>query len=129
MSDSPPWWRRLLPRLLLVGGVVLAASLFARELPREQTLVFRLPSTRDVVGLEASWTRLGRDEPAGAVQLTFSKPPPMRVRHRFSSPNGDYEVAVAVRRKALPSEETREITTVRNVHLEGGEVILPLRPE
>lgn len=132
-------WRQHLPRLVLVGGLALAAVVVAPAIPRDQTLVFRLgDAVQPVRRLEATWTRDGQDEPTGGVTLSFPDHAPRRVRHELHVPNGKYVLAIVVERApetsprgraTLPAEHTARVHYVRRVDLEGGETIVPLWQE
>ncbi len=133
-------WRQHLPRLVLLGGLAVAAVVVAPTIPRDQTLVFRLgEEVQPVHRLEATWTRYGQEEPTGGVTLTFPDHAPSRVRHQLHVPNGQYVLAIVLERAApettsrgranLPREHTARIRYVRRVDLEGGETLVPLWQE
>lgn len=133
-------WKRHLPRLVLLGGLALAAVVVAPTIPRDQTLVFRLgEEVQPVRRLEATWTRYGQDEPTGGVTLTFPDHAPRLVRHQLHVPNGQYVLAIVLERAApettsreranLRGEHTARIRYVRRVDLEGGKTIVPLWQE
>ncbi len=75
--------------------------------------------------LDASWTREGHGEPLGGVKLTFRERAPRHVRHQFSSPNGDYSLAIRLRGERGDPETTYS----RRVTLTGDETVVPLLPE
>lgn len=116
-------WRPIAVRLVLLGGLALAVALVAPELPRDQTVVFRLGAP--VSALEASWTRAGQAEPTGGVTLTFPGNSPRRVRHEFSCPNGDYSLEIRVK----PRTGGPDALYSRRVTLSGHETVVPLLPE
>lgn len=121
---SPPAWRRLGARLVLVGGVALAASWLAQYLPRDQELVFRIPDPSSIRRLDLSLTRDGEKAPENGVTLNFPSAPPSSIRHRTSLPNGRYQIAISVRRQLPDGPE--ETSWVRRVSLDGGETLVVL---
>jgi hypothetical protein len=112
-----PRIRRYAALAVLGIGLSLAVSVVAPELPKDQTLVFRLPE-RPVRALSATFTPRGEAEPVGGVTLAFEDAAPREVRHQVSLPNGPYELAIHVE---SPEEPPASGTSVlRRVELEGG---------
>lgn len=140
-----PKLRSLLARVILVGGVTLVATYFARNAPHEQTIGVRL-GRHEVAHISGVVTRSGDDEPIAGFSQNFSEafPAPRVVRHAFSAPNGNYVVVVRClerptaapepsgRPPAAPGERMKEqerhnlieTTFERRVSLAGGEVIV-----
>lgn len=124
MTSAEPVWRQVAPKAVLLGGLAVAGAIIAPEVPRGQTVVFRLPVGQPVGRLEAEWTRAGHEAPAGGVTLNFPAKAPSSVRHEFSSPNGSYDLAISVKQRS--GSDWRETVHHRQVLLEGTEIIVPL---
>ncbi len=126
-ADTPSWRRRL-SRVVLIGGFALAIAQLLPDAPRTQDLVFRLGTdVASVRRLEASFTPEGESEAASGVTLSFSSPPPSRVHHSVSLPNGVYRIDVQVVREAAPGRLEHSDRTHR-VRLEGEETVISVEP-
>lgn len=118
-----PEVRRWAARILLAGGAAAMLVFFAPRVPRDQSLTFRVGS--DVQKLEASFTKQGEIEPRRGLTLSFGQGAPRSIRQSVSLPNGAYQVAVEIERRASDGSPT-ETTYLRQVNLEGGETVLAL---
>ena len=130
-TPRPSRLRAVASRALLLGGAALAVVTIAPALPREQNVVFVVGRDPPVRKLDVRWTRAGDAEPTGGVTLRFDRGAPRRVRHRFSAPNGEYELEGAVAR-AAPGANAKpgaETSFARRVRLEGHETVVLLRRE
>ncbi len=136
--------RARIARIALVSGVALAATQLLPALPHDQQLVFRAPTGAPISALEATWSAVGSDEPAGGVQFKFEDRPPRRVQHTVSLPNGEYRLTVHAE-FASPSmndrspraepdsaavshskSDRKQTTRELSVNLEGGATIISL---
>src|SRR5688572_1406633 len=92
MSEERASLRRKLARMVLLLGLGLTLVYLLPRLPREQTLVFRVPAN-DVERLEVSFTPRGESDAWGGFSLRL--PGASRdVRHEVELPNGDYELSI-----------------------------------
>jgi hypothetical protein len=107
--------RPVLARIMLVGGVVSVVAIGARNAPHDQSIALRL-NGRDITHFQAVITRPVYTEATLGFSQSFPDRSPSTVRHRFSAPNGDYEIAITLR------ERSRELTGVANspTNLESG---------
>jgi len=126
--------RRLGAWLVLGVGIALAATQLGPAVPRDQTIVFRLPPAegRGTTRLDASFTKVGERESHAGVSLTLEAPRPARVRHRLRLPNGDYIVALQLTSGATtgPSApEKTETSRARRVTLSGDETLIVFEAE
>jgi hypothetical protein len=139
-----PALRRRLALLALVAGGVLILRTADRDLPREQTLVFR-PSAElreSPLRLTVTITRSGESEARGGFTLSRESGDRSELRHDFRAPNGDYVITVdvvvparsespavtAARGASSPTEEKRETSSVHRVTLGGGDIVVPIGP-
>lgn len=143
-------------RAAVVVLAVLAVVLFqtvSRDLPREQTLIFRFPlgGRTDATELTASFTRVGEREARAGVTLSLREVAGHDIRCSVHLPNGDYIVTVELTGGAngssvsdnksahrapqnsgtltardAASEIRSETMVVRRVTLEGAESVVPL---
>jgi hypothetical protein len=86
-------------RAAVVVLALLAVVLFqtvSRDLPREQTLIFRFPlgERTDATELTASFTRVGEREARAGVTLSLREVTGHDIRCSVHLPNGDYIVTV-----------------------------------
>jgi hypothetical protein len=86
-------------RAAVVVLALLAVVLFqtvSRDLPREQTLIFRFPlgERTDATALTASFTRVGESEARAGVTLSLREVVGHDIRCSVHLPNGDYIVTV-----------------------------------
>src|SRR5690606_28107010 len=86
-------WRRRLARLLLVGGIALAATQLLGGIPKEQELVVRLQTPVAVRTLNATWFDTEGQE-VGGVTLHFPAGRKRTIRHHVELPDGSYEIHV-----------------------------------
>jgi hypothetical protein len=90
-------WRRIVTRAVVVVGVLWVGGLMMRSFPHDQVLVFPVGSVfPNATRFSASWKQPGEREARGGVTLTFTTPPPLRIRHHAELPNGDYLVSIEV---------------------------------
>jgi hypothetical protein len=132
-----PSWRRRAALVFLGVGTVVASRAISRDLPHEQTFVFRLEESERhaPLKLSASFVRVGESEPRAGVSLTRDGSEHGDPRQTLSLPNGDYVVTVEwahVGKGTLAdASATKESETsrVERVTLSGGEtiVLLPKR--
>jgi hypothetical protein len=126
-------WRRRAAVIFLAVGVALGASTILRDVPREQTLIFRLDRSQRGVpfNLSVSLTRAGESEAATGLQINRDGHETHDPRHTFRLPDGDYVVSIDFTLLAdggtsnMPKEE--ETSRVERVTLTGGETIVPLQ--
>ena len=125
-----PQWRRRVAFAFLAVGLVLTAQAVSRDLPHEQTLVFRLSENQRHVPftLHASLTRVGESEACAGLSVTLSGTEHGDPRHTLRLPNGDYVVTASwqVKSDAGTSPKEDETSRVERVTLTGGESIVPL---
>lgn len=146
MTELPgtPALRRRLALVALVIGGLLVLRTADRDLPREQTLIFR-PSGElgdGAVSLTATITRTGDSEARGGFTLNRAAGDRSELRHTLRAPNGEYVLTVdfAVSESATgaagksgapaggPPAEKRETSSVHRVTLEGGDVVVRIGP-
>jgi hypothetical protein len=143
LPGTPALRRRLALAALVVGGLLLLRTV-DRDLPREQTLIFRTgPELREApVRLTATITRAGDSEPRSGFTITRPSGERSELRHTFRAPNGDYVVTVdflfpdfgtstdggADAGPGAPSAEKRETSSVHRVSLRGGDIVVPIGP-
>jgi hypothetical protein len=143
LPGTPALRRRLALVALLVGGLLVVCTA-DRDLPREQTLIFRPPAEllNAPVRLSATITRAGDSEARGGFTLSRPSGDRSELRHTFRAPNGEYVVTVdfvapdasasttgrAVAPPGGPEEEKRETPSVHRVTLRGGDVVVPIGP-
>jgi hypothetical protein len=123
-------------RLRRIGGIVVLAvgllagsRLLGETWPREQVVVFRLPSDLAEVAthLDASFTRVGEREPAHGLSLSLHPGGPRDLRERISLPGGEYIVALELTygNNAGPSAPKKsETSRARRVRLDGEETLV-----
>jgi hypothetical protein len=141
MLPGTPALRRRLALLALVAGGLLVLRTADRDLPREQSLVFRPGAELRGVPLRltATITRAGESEARGGFTITREAADRSELRHTFRAPNGEYVVTVDVvvppgsesaAGTAPPSapEEKRETSSVHRVTLGGGDVVVSIGP-
>jgi hypothetical protein len=132
-----PAWRRRAAFVFLGVGTVVASRAVSRDLPHEQTFVFRLDESERhaALKLSASFVRVGESEPRAGVSLSRSGSEFGDPRQTLNLPNGDYVVTVewehvgkAAFDDASAAKES-ETSRVERVTLSGGEtiVLLPKR--
>jgi hypothetical protein len=124
-DHKPSPFRRAAARLVLVVGLALALVSLLPQLPREQTLVFRVPESH-VQRLDVSFTPHGEEQASGGFTLSFSGSAPHHVRHQVDLPNGDYELSIELTRDGNEGRRDQETSFVRRVTLAGGETIISL---
>jgi hypothetical protein len=88
-----PKLRTLLPRIILIGGVLGVGAVMAPQMPHEQGITVRL-GNRQVARVSGVVTKLGDAEPTAGFSQDFSGRSPRSVRHEFSAPNGTYIVVI-----------------------------------
>jgi hypothetical protein len=139
LPGTPALRRRLALAALVVGGLLLLRTV-DRDLPREQTLIFRTsPELRGApVRLTVTITRAGESEARSG--FTISRPGGDRseLRHTFRAPNGDYVLTVdffipdvaasAAGSVVAPIAEKRETSSVHRVTLGGGDIVVSIGP-
>jgi hypothetical protein len=105
--------------LLLLGFAAVGLFVF-REVPRSVTLVYAIEDAPAVRGVEVE-VRRG----TGAIrqaEFRFPSGAPAQVRHELKLPDGEYRVAVRVRRAAGAPHLTLHPVTVA----ESGPIVLPI---
>ncbi|HTQ02933.1 MAG TPA: hypothetical protein VMI54_03710 [Polyangiaceae bacterium] len=130
-------WRRRVAFLFLGVGTVVASRAVSRDLPHDQTFVFRLDESErhEPLKLSASFVRVGESEPRAGVSLSRDGSENADPRQTLHLPNGDYVVTVEwehVGKAALDDArdgKESETSRVERVTLSGGEtiVLLPKR--
>jgi hypothetical protein len=92
---QPALRRRAAVVVLALLAVVLVQTV-SRDLPREQTLIFRFPlgERTDATELTASFTRVGEREARAGVTLSLRDVTGHDIRCSVHLPNGDYIVTV-----------------------------------
>jgi hypothetical protein len=144
LLPGTPALRRRLALLALVIGGLLVLRAADRDLPREQTLIFRTaPELREgPLRLTATITRAGDSEPRGGFTVNREPGDRSELRHTFRAPNGEYVVTVdfavpgaapsttgtPVASPGPPAEEKRETSSVHRVTLTGGDIVVPIGP-
>jgi hypothetical protein len=127
-----PATRRRVAFLFLGLGVVLALRSVERDLPREQTLTFRLPEElrRVPLRLSATVTRAGEAEARSGFTLERTGNERGEATARFRAPNGDYVLTVDYLERRPhdkpPAAEkpNRETASVHRVTLAGGDLVV-----
>jgi len=132
-----PAWRRRAAFVFVGVGTVLASRAVSRDLPHEQTFVFRLDQSERhaPLKLSASFVRVGESEPRAGVSLTRDGSESGDPRQTLSLPNGDYVVTVEWEHVGKATLDAASVTKegetsrVERVTLSGGEtiVLLPKR--
>jgi hypothetical protein len=125
--------RRRAALAFLMLGAALAARALSRDLPHEQTLVFRPGETlRHVpLTLHATVTRVGESEAHAGLTVTLDGKEPRDPRQTLRLPDGDYIVTLDWTLKtdaSSPGPKESETSRVERVTLAGGETIVPLAP-
>jgi hypothetical protein len=128
-----PAWRRRVALGFLGLGAVLAVRALSRDLPREQTLIFRPSETlrRVPLTLHVSVTRVGESEARAGLSVTRSGSEASDPRQTLRVPDGDYVVTLDWTLKDDDSNRApkeNETSRVERVTLTGGETIVPLAP-
>jgi hypothetical protein len=125
-----PRWRTLAARGVLLLGVLTLFALLAPNLPREQTLVLRVPKGAPVKSISVTLTPLGDAAPTAGFTLKYPDGAPQRIEHRTSLPNGEYDVELALERQPHNQGDVeRETKYHRRIQLEGGATNIRLRDE
>jgi hypothetical protein len=128
-----PGIRRRVALVFLALGAVLAFRTIHQDLPREQTLVFRLDHSLRAapLSLTATITRAGESEARNGFTLTRTGGERADPRQTFRAPNGDYVLTVDWNPlgdgTSRPAEK-RETSSVHRVTLEGGDIVVPIGP-
>jgi hypothetical protein len=143
LPGTPALRRRLALVALVVGGLLVFRTV-DRDLPREQSLIFR-PSSElrgAPLRLTATITRAGESEARSGFTITRASGDRSELRHTFRAPNGDYVLTVdflfpdvaggtagsAVAPPTAPPAEKRETSSVHRVTLGGGDIVVPIGP-
>lgn len=128
-----PAWRRRAAVVFLALGVALGVKTISRDLPHDQTLIFRLDE-RDrhtPLELDVSFTRVGASEASAGVTITRDGSEAGDPRHTVRLPDGDYVVTIDWRlrssKDANAESKEGETSRVERVSLVGGEIIVPLQ--
>jgi hypothetical protein len=126
LPGTAEWRRRIAFAFLMLGGV-LAVRTVARDVPKEQVLVFRLDGAarHEPIALHASLTRIGESEARAGFSFTRHGDESADPREIVNLPDGDYVVTIDV---TFRDEAAKEYKTSRaeRVSLRGGEIIVPL---
>jgi hypothetical protein len=130
IPQSPAFRRRAALALLVVGGVLVLRTV-DRDLPREQTVVFRLAEDlrSTPLNMTATLTRAGDSEPQGGFSLTRTGDEPGDPRKTFRARNGDYLVTVdwnPIAAEKPTGDAKPETSTVHRVTLAGGDIVVPI---
>lgn len=126
-------WRRRVAVGFLALGAVLSVRALSRDLPHEQTLIFRPSETlrRVPLTLHVSVTRVGESEARAGLSVTRSGGETSDPRQTLHVPDGDYVVTLdwALKEDASSrASKENETSRVERVTLTGGETIVPLAP-
>jgi hypothetical protein len=143
LPGTPALRRRLALAALVIGGLLVLRTA-DRDLPREQTLIFRTsPELRGApVRLTATITRAGDSEARSGFTIARPSGDRSELRHTFRAPNGDYVVTVdffvpevatgaagaTVAAPGALGAEKRETSSVHRVTLGGGDIVVPIGP-
>jgi len=125
VAPKPGPLRRAAARLVLLVGLGLALVSLLPQLPREQTLVFRVQENQ-VQRLAVSFTPRGERAASGGFTLSFPGSAPSHIRHQLELPNGEYELSIELTREMNARRRDQETSFVRRVTLDGGETIISL---
>ena len=117
--------RRRLAILVLAVGAAAAVATVSNDYPREQPIVFRLPSTRRGT-LSASFTKVGEAEARTGFTLELAERAHRDVNHSIRAPNGDYIVTIEFRPRAPLGGTSPETSVSERVSLSGSEVVVPV---
>jgi hypothetical protein len=126
-------WRRRAAVGCLAFGAVLAGRAVSRDLPHEQTLVFRLDESarHTPLKLSASVLRIGESEARAGFTLVRDGAENGDPTERLRLPNGDYLVTIELEYRERAPEPSAakegETSRVERVTLSGGETVVPLR--
>jgi hypothetical protein len=125
-----PASRRRLAFVFLGVGTVVSLQALSRDLPHEQTLIFRLSETlRGLpLTLHVSVTRVGESEARAGLSVTRSGSETSDPRQTLRVPDGDYVVTLDWTLKGDRAPKERETSRVERVTLSGGEITIPLAP-
>lgn len=135
-----PAWRRRVAVAFLALGAVLAVRVLSRDLPHEQTLIFRLSETlRHVpLTLNVSLTHIGDSDACAGLTVSRTGTESGDPRHTLRLPDGDYVVTASWTLRSdgdnLRTTGTERVqgrkedgtSRVERVTLTGGEIIVPL---
>jgi len=130
LPGTAAWRRRIAFAFLMLGGV-LALRTVARDVPKEQTLVFRLDEAarHEPLALRATLTRVGESEARAGFSFTRHGDESGDPREIVNLPDGDYVVTIDVtganESAGAAAKEYKTSRAVR-VTLRGGEIIVPL---
>jgi hypothetical protein len=118
--------------VLAVGAAILLA-LFEPDFPRDQTLVFRLPSSDATPHeLEVAFTPVGATRATQGFSIALTEPQRREIRHEVRLPNGDYLVTIeltSTHYSASNAPVKLETSAVRRVTLSGQETLIVLDGE
>jgi hypothetical protein len=118
--------------VLAVGAAILLA-LFEPDFPRDQTLIFRLPSTGATpLELEVAFTPVGAARATQGFSIALTEPKRREIRHEVRLPNGDYLVTIELTSThySAPNAPAKLETSVgRRVTLSGQETLIVLDGE
>jgi hypothetical protein len=130
-----PGIRRRLGFAVLAVGAILVFRTIDKDLPREQTLVFRLDDSLKgmPLSLTATITRAGESKARNGFTLTRTGPEAGDPRQTFRAPNGDYVVTIDCNpldtgEKSAHPAEKRETSSVHRVTLGGGDIVVRIGP-
>lgn len=147
LPGTPALRRRIAVAFLAVGAVI-AVRVLSRDLPHEQTLIFRLGDNlrRVPFTLDVSLTRVGDSDACAGLTLSRNGAESGEPRHTLRLPDGDYVVtarwtlrsdgdnlrtAATTQSGATGANQGAkedETSRVERVTLTGGEIIVPLAP-
>lgn len=125
--------RRRVALGFLAFGAVFAMKALSRDLPHEQTLIFRASETlrRVPLTLRVSLTRVGESEARAGLSVTRTGTEAGDPRQILQVPDGDYVVTLDWTLKETGSNgaaKENETSRVERVTLTGGETVVPLAP-
>ncbi|MCH2109530.1 MAG: hypothetical protein MK135_09380 [Polyangiaceae bacterium] len=109
MTQATSWrewsfWKKRVARVLLVGGVVLAAQYFSNQMAQKQELILVAPGDYQVERVHVLLTRQGADEIyRGIDQVNANKENRMGLFPQL--PPGEYQVEIAVQLRT-PKEQS-----------------------
>jgi hypothetical protein len=128
-------WRRRVALVFVGVGTVVASRAVSRDLPHDQSVVFRLGESEQhaPLKLSASFVRVGESEPRAGISVTRDGTETGDPHQTLHLPDGDYVVTVEWEhvdkspRVDHADDKESETSRVERVTLSGGETIVLLQ--